>query len=239
LIASRRKIGTTILALGLASPAAAAQTPTLSASLIAQTSRRDSAEARRRALRAQTRFEQVRRYNLPLQYTSGGQSCDARIGRFCQWNEEDPKPPKEPNPIREAREVLIKTLEAEAARSPGDDWIAGQRIRYLLEAGRDSAAVKAAEECGGTQWWCDALRGLALHEAGAYAASDTAFASALAAMPERERCRWTDMTMLLDERQRKRYGKVGCGRREALATRQWWLADTFFAVPVNDRQTEN
>jgi hypothetical protein len=239
LIASRRKIGTTILALGLASPAAAAQTPTLSASLIAQTSRRDSAEARRRALRAQTRFEQVRRYNLPLQYTSGGQSCDARIGRFCQWHEEDPKPPKEPNPIREAREVLIKTLEAEAARSPGDDWIAGQRIRYLLEAGRDSAAVKAAEECGGTQWWCDALRGLALHEAGAYAASDTAFASALAAMPERERCRWTDMTMLLDERQRKRYGKVGCGRREALATRLWWLADPFFAVPGNDRQTEH
>ena len=239
MIASKRNIGTAVLALCLASPAALAQAPTLSTSLTGQTPSRDSAEARRRALRAQTRFEQVRRYNLPQRYTEASQVCDARIGRFCQWNEEDPNPPKEPNPIREAREVLIKTLDAESARSPGDDWIAGQRIRYLLEAGHDSAAIRAADECGGTPWWCDALRGLALHEAGANAASDSAFGKALAEMPERERCRWTDISVLLDDRQRKRYGKVGCGRREALAARLWWLADPFLAVPGNDRQSEH
>jgi hypothetical protein len=185
------------------------------------------------------RFEQVRRSNLPLQSTGAPQVCDARIGRFCQWNEEEPKPPKEPKPIRRARDDLLRILDTAAARSPTDDWIAGQRIRYLLEAGRDTAAVKAAEECEGTPWWCEALRGLALHEAGAYAASDTAFKRALAAMPERERCRWTDMTMLLDDAQRKRYGKVGCGRREELAARLWWLADPFLGVPGNDRQTEH
>jgi len=237
-IASTRRIRTAILALGVASTPAVAQTP-LSTSLIAQAPSRDSIDARRRALRAQIKFEQVRRFNLPLRYTGAGQACDARIGRFCQWNEEDPNPPKEPNPIRDARETLLRTLDTAAARSPADDWIAGQRIRYLLEAGRDSAAVRAADACAGTPWWCDALRGLALHEAGANAASDSAFGSALRAMPKRERCRWTDMTVLLDETQRKRYGKVGCGRREALAARLWWLADPFLAVPGNDRQTEH
>jgi hypothetical protein len=83
-------------------------------SLVAQAPGRDSVDARKRAQRAQTRFEQVRRYNLPRGFTSAGQACDARIGRFCQWNEDDPNPPKEPNPIREAREVLIRALAAEA-----------------------------------------------------------------------------------------------------------------------------
>jgi hypothetical protein len=237
-IASRLRIGFAILALFVASRPAAGQTP-LGASLISQTSSRDSIDARKRALRAQNNFEMVRRFNLPKQYTSLRQNCDAHIGRFCQWNEGDQDPPKEPAPIRDAREDLIRTLEAEAARSPGDDWIAGQLIRYLLEAGRDSAAVRAAVACAGTRWWCDALRGLALHEAGAGAAADSAFNSALAAMPERERCRWTDMTVLLDPAQRKRYGKVGCGRREELAARLWWLADPFLALPGNDRQAEH
>jgi hypothetical protein len=58
-------------------------------------------------------------------------------------------------------------------------------------------------------------------------------------MPERERCRWTDMSMLLDERQRKRYGKVGCGRAKRSLHELWWLADPFLAVPGNDRQTEH
>ena len=238
MIASKRRIGAAFLALGLASPTALAQTP-LSASLISQTSSRDSIAARKRALRAQNKFEMVRRFNLPKQYTSLRQNCDAHIGRFCQWNEGDQDPPKEPNAIRDAREDLLRTLETEAARSPGDGWIVGQQIRYLLEAGRDSAAVRAADACGGTRWWCDALRGLALHEAGSGAAADSAFNRALAAMPERERCRWTEMTVLLDPAQRKRYGKVGCGRREDLAARLWWLADPFLALPGNDRQTEH
>jgi hypothetical protein len=205
----------------------------------AQTARRDSVDARKRALRAQNRFEQVRRFNLPLRFTGAGNVCDARIGRFCQWNDEDPSTPKEPKPIREARNALLATLDSAAARSPNDDWIAGQRLRYLVEAGRDSAALKAARECSGTGWWCDALRGLALHELGDDAASDSAFRSALRGMPESERCRWSDISILLDDAQRKRYGKVGCGRKGEIATRLWWLADPFLAIPGNDRETEH
>ncbi len=211
----------------------------LAAPISPQTARRDSVDARNRALRAQVRFEQVRRFNLPLRFTGAGNVCDARIGRFCQWNDEDPSAPKEPRPIRQARDILLAALDSAASRSPADDWIAGQRIRYLVEAGRDTAALRAAQQCAGSGWWCDALRGLALHEVGDDAASDSAFRSALRAMPDGERCRWTDLSILLDDVQRKRYGKVGCGKRDALAARLWWLADPFLAIPGNDRETEH
>jgi len=211
----------------------------MAAPVHSQTVNRDSINARKLAVRAQTRFEQVRRYNLPMRFVGAGNVCDARIGRFCQWNDEDPSEPKEPKPIREGRNLLLATLDTLAARSPTDDWIAGQRLRYLVEAGRDTAALKAAGECAGTRWWCDALKGLALHELGDDAAADTAFKSALRGMPEAERCRWTDMSILLDDAQRKRYGKVGCGKKEALAERLWWLADPFYAIPGNDRETEH
>ena len=204
-----------------------------------QTAKRDSINARKLALRAQTRFEQVRRFNLPMRFVGAGNVCDARIGRFCQWNDEDPSTPKEPKPIREGRNTLLATLDSAAARSPADDWIAGQRLRYLVEAGRDTAALNAARQCAGTGWWCDALKGLALHELEDDDAADSAFKSALRSMPDAERCRWTDISILLDDAQRKRYGKVGCGKRDDLAARLWWLADPFYAIPGNDRETEH
>lgn len=200
--------------------------------------RRDSADARRRATRAQILFEQIRRLHLPRQYSTAPEVCDARIGRFCQWNDEVSHRPEEPKKITSARRDLLAALENAASRSSTDGWITGQRIRYLLEAGDDSTAVEVALGCAATDWWCDALRGLALHEAES-AAADSAFDRALAAMPEKERCRWTDISPLLDGAQRKKYRRVGCGAREEIAARIWWLADPFLTIPGNDRRTEH
>ena len=208
-------------------------------SLPGQLSRRDSLDVKKKAQRAQAGFERVRRAHMPIRYSSAPQVCDAKVGRFCQWNDDEGPPPKEPKPITTARGNLLAALDSAAARLPGDDWIAGQRIRYLVEAGQDSAALQAAASCVGTPWWCAALKGLALHESANYAASDTAFKLALSLMPEKERCRWTDVSMLLDDDQRKRFGKVGCGRSEQLAQRIWWLADPFLAIPGNERETEH
>jgi hypothetical protein len=58
-------------------------------------------------------------------------------------------------------------------------------------------------------------------------------------MPDKERCRWTDLSPLLTDSQRKKFGRVGCGRNEELAGHLWWLADPFLALPGNDRQTEH
>lgn len=200
----------------------------------------DSAAIRRAAERAQVRFERTRKLNLPKRYSGRRDECDARIGRFCHWNsEDDTVPAKESPTVVKARAALLSSLADWSRRSPKDGWITAQRIRYLLENRDHSSAVTVASECGATAWWCDALRGLTLHEAGAGAAADSAFDRALSAMPAKERCRWTDMNMLLSPAQKRRYGKVGCGQNENVAATLWWLADPFHSVAGNDRRSEH
>ena len=201
----------------------------------------DSTKAHRKAVGAQSDFELYRRQTLPVREIDAGvHQCDALIGRFCQWNSvDDTVPPDEPRGIRKGREKLIKELQNLAQRAPHDGWITGQRVRYLLEARNDSAAVAVARSCSASEWWCAALLGLSLHEGGAGVGADSAFSHAVATMPEDERCRWTDMSLVLTAAQRKRFGQVGCGRNEQLAARLWWLADPFLAIPGNERLAEH
>ncbi|HZJ00555.1 MAG TPA: hypothetical protein VFD22_07815, partial [Gemmatimonadaceae bacterium] len=95
------------------------------------------------------------------------------------------------------------------------------------------------KECRAAEWWCAALEGLALHENGEGVAADSAFAHALRTMPASERCRWTDMTPLLDPALRSRFKKVGCGKNEKVAERLWWLADPFWSLEGNERRNEH
>ena len=205
-----------------------------------QQPKRDSVEARRKATGAQARFEMVRRSNLPLSYAGSGGQCDAHIGRFCQWNnDEDTIEAKQPRIIKRAREALVASLDSAQKKSPRDGWITGQRVRYLIEARNDTAALRVARACQAAEWWCAALEGLALHENGEGVAADSAFAHALRTMPPGERCRWTDMTPLLDPALRSRFKKVGCGKNEKVAERLWWLADPFWSLEGNDRRNEH
>ncbi len=220
-------LGASFLAAALASPACA------------QMSRRDSIETRKRVLRAQITFEQLRRMHLPSSLQGSAVGCETRVGRFCQWNDTEHTEPPEPKQIRKARSKLIEALDKAVQQSPRDGWITGQRVRYLLEANDTASARGAADGCQSDRWWCDALRGLVLHETGGGSAADSAFARALSTMPHADRCSWTDISMLLDAAQRKRYKTVGCGEREDIAARAWWLADPFHTIPGNDRQAEH
>ncbi|MEO5590186.1 MAG: hypothetical protein ABIS03_11415, partial [Gemmatimonadaceae bacterium] len=208
---------------------------------IAEAQGKDSADARRRATRAQATFEMIRRRNLPLGSSGpASNTCDARIGRFCQWNStDDTVEAKLPRQISRARATVIASLDSAALKAPRDGWITGQRIRYLLEARNDTAAVRVARQCQATEWWCAALLGLALHESAAGAVADSAFARALRTMPAKEGCRWTDLTPILEPELRKQFGKVGCGKNESTAERLWWLADPFWSIDGNDRRTEH
>jgi hypothetical protein len=201
----------------------------------------DVAAVHRKAVRAQSDFELYRRQSLPIrEIDARPHECDARIGRFCQWNAiDDTIPPREPRGIKKARAALLKTLDGLAAHAPNDGWITGQRVRYLLESNDDSAAVAVARSCSAEEWWCAALLGLSLHESRQGVAADSAFAHALATMPPDERCRWTDMSSLLTPGQRKRLGNVGCGQNEQVAARLWWLSDPFLAIPGNERLAEH
>jgi len=200
----------------------------------------DSVGMVRAARDAQARFESFRQLRLPQARGLDGQ-CDVQVGRFCYYYEEPAERPSgEPPEIRVARDTLLADLGRAAARVGGDGWIAGQRIRYLLEAGRASDAVAVAAACRSAEaGWCSSLAGLALHAAGAIAAAESAFAAAVRALPDDRRCAWLDLSPVLDYKLRAQNRRAKCGERPALNERLWWLARPFFSTDANDLRTEH
>lgn len=199
----------------------------------------DSARLVRAAHDAQRDFEETRRSHLRWTRGGDGGHCDERIGRFCYWHGDmpDSAPPESPV-IERARRRLLAVLDSASRAAPADGWIAGQRVRYELEAGAPDSAFIQLASCGAAPWWCDALRGLALHAGGHYARAETADDRALAEMPDTLRCRWIDLSPLLEGRAAGRYAHAGCDERPVLNARLWWLAQPFLALPANDRRTE-
>jgi hypothetical protein len=227
------------LALTLFAPASFAQPQLLKTSARDTQLRTDSAEISQRAHNLQAKFERRRRQMLPRFYIGGAEHC-LIVGRFCEWhpNLTDYVVPEEGKNIIRARAELLRDLEKASTDLPGNDWIMGQRIRYLTEA-HDTSAAGVARSCRATRWWCDALLGLALHVGGNYAGSDSAYAAALDGMPSPVRCHWLNLAPLLDDDIRGAYKKMSCGQREAADARIWWVADPLFMTPGNERRTEH
>lgn len=201
----------------------------------------DSARTLRAARSAQARFESIRRNHLPWTNSRGGGECDERVGRFCLWygdGDSTWEPPPEPEPVQKARRDLLARLAVAAADFPGDAWVAGQRVRYLLEAEQGAEAVDAARECR-SGWWCLALEGYALHGAGDYEGADAAFARALREMPERERRRWSDLSVLLDASEVRSYRRIPEAERAAFEERFWWMAKPLYLLPGNEARSEH
>ena len=200
----------------------------------------DSQRVVRGARSAQAAFESTRRNNLPITPGASGGRCDVRVGRLCYWwDEGEWEGPPEPDKIKAARSALLDRLAAAGGRLPGDPWIVGQRVRYLVEDGRPADAVGVARECRATASWCAALAGFALHAAMDFAAADSAFEAAIAAMPEAERCRWTDIELLLDGDALSRYEKLSCANRTPFEQRFWALSRPLHLLPANDLRTEH
>jgi hypothetical protein len=134
---------------------------------------------------------------------------------------------------------LLRVLDSVARALPGDAWVVGQRVRYLVEAGRPAEALAAARACRAERWWCKALEGFAGHAAGDFSGADSAFRSAVLDMPADERCRWTDLSTVLSEPLRRHYRRLTCEARAAFDARLWWLAQPLWARSGNDRRTEH
>lgn len=185
------------------------------------------------------KFERRRRQLLPRFYAGTADHC-LIVGRFCEWhpNLRDYVIPDEGKDIQKARAELLRDLDKAQAALPGDDWIMGQRMRYLTES-HDTSAVRVARSCRATRWWCDALLGLALHIEGNYLAADSAYSLALEGMPSAMRCHWLNLSPLLDDDIRGTYRKLTCAQREAMDARIWWVADPLYMVPGNERRTEH
>lgn len=204
------------------------------------TSTADSQRVLKDARSAQVNFERTRRANLPLDNGGSSGRCDVRVGRFCYWwDDGEFPPPPELAKTKTARAALIARLVQAAHRVPGDGWIAGQRVRYLVEDDRAQEAADAARECRAAVDWCAALAGYAYHAAGDFLRADSAFSAALAAMTERERCRWTDISLLLPGDARKRYARLQCAERGQFEARFWALSRPLYLLPANDLRTEH
>ena len=202
----------------------------------------DSVRTLREARREQSRFEFIRRHHLPWTWSRGGIRCDERIGRFCLQHDDNPTP-WEPKPehakVQDARVRLNAHLAKAAAHLPGDRWITGQQIRYLVESGQTERAYAAARACRAEHAWCLALQGYALHAGEDWFAADSVFAGALQAMPEEQRRAWTDLSELLPPGDAGRYRRLTDSARVEFEGRFWWLADPLWSVPGNERRTEH
>lgn len=194
----------------------------------------------RDARKAQAEFEIRRRGFLPLSFSKPNEvSCEVTIGRYCYWYADLTTKPEEPAKLKDIRRQLIRSLDGAAARFPGNDWVNGQRVRYLIEAEDFSGAIHAAQSCRGTASWCHALQGLAFHMAGRYADAEQVFDFALEMMPEDVRCEFKNISLLIDGDLSKVYRDSDCDRRSAIEKRLWWLADPMYSIPGNDRRTEH
>jgi len=167
----------TALALTLVAPASLAQSQLLKASAGDAQLRTDSVQISHHARDLQVNFERRRRQMLPRFYPGTANHC-LIVGRFCEWhpNQTDYVVPEEGKNIVRARAELLRDLEKASSQLPGDDWIMGQRVRYLTE-GHDASAVSVSRSCRASKWWCDALLGLALHVGGDFSAADSSFFS--------------------------------------------------------------
>jgi len=204
----------------------------------------DSSAAVRRARTAQARFERDRIRHFPLTLESFGGSCDEHIGRFCSWYDEgDWYPEPESAEIEALRYELLNTLATAHRELPGNGWVLGQRVWYLVEGGRVGEALDISQDCGGADpWWCAALEGLVLHSLGRYGESATAYRRALRLMDGERAHRWR-----LPRRAMDREGKgvlddlrdAAPDSIDAVLDLLWVLADPLYLVRGNDRETEH
>lgn len=201
---------------------------------------RDSADLVSTVRKHQERFERLRRQHLPRTFPTYGR-CDERIGRYCiRHTDADWVPPAEPGAVLAARAELLTLLDSASSVLPGDGWIVGQHVRYLVEAGRPADAVATTQRCLAPEpWWCPALAGYAHHSARDYHAAEKAFSRALAMLPTEERCEWIDLSRILEGDLRDRYRKLDCAGRAPLDTAILWLADPLYGVPGNELFTEH
>ncbi|TVP44916.1 MAG: hypothetical protein EA350_10640 [Gemmatimonadales bacterium] len=234
-----------------AGPAVPASAPAVRAPVTVATSAAlpqaaDSSRTLRDARRAQEDFERFRETRIPAQVQrpderGQGGRCDEPMGRLCLSYGVDGAPPSPigatPRPIQDARRELLDKLAEAGAALPGDDWIVGQRVRYLVEAGDLLGAGAVAESCAGTPWWCSALDGLVYHEDDRWIEAGEAFLDALEAMPDRERERWQGESYLLERDGRRFLDVSDRGERDRRRALLWRLADPLYIIPGNDRWT--
>jgi hypothetical protein len=203
----------------------------------------DSTRAWRSARRAQGDFESLRRRLLPHATLVGATGCDAVIGHYCFLQQVASDPPQEALEVVAARARLLTILDSLGAVIPGDRWILGQRVRYLIEAGRPQAADSLGVACAAsatvraTTSWCFALVGYTAQQYGKFPRAAAAFSLALDELPESDRKQFEDLALLIG-RAAGPYGRADGEQRDSMTAAFWRLVQPLYLTSENDLRTE-
>ena len=107
--------------------------------------------------------------------------------------------------------LLLDLLRQMADSLPGDNWILGQRVRYLLDDGQPDSAIAPHTTCVRVHSGAPRLAGYAFHlRRERYPSADSAYDLALSEMPAVDRCAWTDISSTLDGDLAKEYSALDC-----------------------------
>lgn len=141
---------------------------------------------------------------------------------------------------RRLRDQLIGTLEAAHAKYPADDWIAGQRVRFVHDQGSPAQTLAAAEACRGTAGWCAMLVGLAHAQADQLVDAEGAFRLGEArGVPLLDSlsggCTAQQALLLLPRGAREAVAGAACAPESSAIEQLWWLADPLWSVAGNER----
>ncbi|MEP6834076.1 MAG: hypothetical protein ABJB74_11805 [Gemmatimonas sp.] len=146
--------------------------------------------------------------------------------------------------VEEKRARLNTALEQAQQQLPGDPWIAGQRVHFLIDAGQNKEAIQSAAQCISGKWWCSTIAGDAYYRANQIMSADAAFTVAIEALQGKQRCEWTDITLLLTtgaftDGARGNYHDQSCEQRLLSEDKFWWLSDPLLSEEGNDRRVEH
>jgi hypothetical protein len=141
---------------------------------------------------------------------------------------------------RMLRDRLIGDIEAAHAKHPTDDWIAGQRVRFVYDQGIPAQTRAAAGACRGNAGWCAMLTGLAHAQADQLIEAESAFrqgealgAPLLDSLPLG--CAAAPMIVLVPREAREAFADVACTPASPVLDHFWWLSDPLWSVPGNER----
>lgn len=137
-----------------------------------------------------------------------------------------------------ARQRVIDVLDSAVKLEPANTMFTGQLVRFLVDQGDLDRAQEVVRDCKTLPWWCNALTGYILTRRGSIDEAETWFTASADALVPADRCKWTDVSALLDSAGRRAYAKLNCTERDAFNDRFWWLVDPLWIEPGNDRRVE-
>jgi hypothetical protein len=142
-------------------------------------------------------------------------------------------------PVRAARNALLQALAKSAERYPADAWIAGQRVRFLIDQRQFAQAREVADACRGDARTCTDLRALARYVGRDLAGADSLFresdALAAAARPADAGCLPEGLVALFDDSRARQVTDADCADQQRIAETLFFLADPLFAFAGNQR----